>query len=203
MMPSCDQIGVPIHFHSSTTSGSASLMSLRILLRVSPRLSPSSAILFEMSSDTDWPWLAPGFFMLSPWRRWHTMTPPQAYSRAFIFSSSHTPRTRSRHAFRAASRKPASESMYQRYNILSEADLCAAAHKWCGTARVTPARRPGGAPRSRVGECDGLGKFAREQRGAFRDGFEFVGYAAQVIRREIGHRYVQGVVHADAVPRRR
>src|SRR3989442_9614856 len=103
------------------------------------------------------------------------MTPRQAYSRAFIFSSSHTPRTRSRHAFRAASR---------------------------GTANVTSSRRPGGAPRSRVGECDGLGKFAREQRGAFRDGFELVGYAAQVLRREIGHRYVQGVVHADAVPRR-
>src|SRR6266545_4889444 len=63
MMPSCDQIGVPIHFHSSTTSGSASLMSLRILLRVSPRQSPSSAILFEMSSDADWPWLAPDFFV--------------------------------------------------------------------------------------------------------------------------------------------
>src|SRR5437867_10138321 len=31
------------------------------------------------------------------------MTPRQAYSRPFIFSSSHTPRTRSRHAFRAAS----------------------------------------------------------------------------------------------------
>src|SRR5881628_2917311 len=64
MMPSCDQIGVPIHFHSSTTCGSASLMSLRILRRVSPRQSPSSAILFEMSSDADWPWLAPDFFML-------------------------------------------------------------------------------------------------------------------------------------------
>src|SRR5512144_2576847 len=64
-MPSCDQTGVPIHFHSSTTSGSASLMSLRILLRVFPRQSPSSAILFEMSSDADWPWLAPGFFMFS------------------------------------------------------------------------------------------------------------------------------------------
>src|ERR1039457_7589161 len=67
-MPSCDQIGVPIHFHSSTTSGSASLMSLRILLRVSPRQSPSSAILFEMSSDADWPWLAPDFFMFSSWK---------------------------------------------------------------------------------------------------------------------------------------
>src|ERR1700691_4204885 len=66
MMPSCDQTGVPIHFHSSTTSESATLMSLRILLRVSPRQSPSSAILFEMSSDADWPWLAPDFFMFSP-----------------------------------------------------------------------------------------------------------------------------------------
>src|SRR5438552_19026321 len=70
MMPSCDQTGVPglvglTHFHSSTTSGSASLMSLRILLRVSPRQSPSSAILFEMSSDADRPWLAPDFFMFS------------------------------------------------------------------------------------------------------------------------------------------
>src|SRR6266581_3540653 len=67
MMPSCDQIGVPIHFHSSTTSGSASLMSLRILPRVSPRQSPSSAILFEMSSDADWLSLAPDFFMFSSW----------------------------------------------------------------------------------------------------------------------------------------
>src|SRR5215467_1420125 len=73
MMPSCDQTGVPglvglTHFHSSTTSGSASLMSLRILLSVSPRQSPSSAILFEMSSDADWPWLAPDFFMFSSWK---------------------------------------------------------------------------------------------------------------------------------------
>jgi hypothetical protein len=41
------------------------LMSLRILLRVSPRQSPSSAILFEMSSDAGWPGLAPDFFMFS------------------------------------------------------------------------------------------------------------------------------------------
>jgi hypothetical protein len=41
------------------------LMSLRILLRVSPRQSPSSAILFEMSSDGDCPWLAPDFFTFS------------------------------------------------------------------------------------------------------------------------------------------
>jgi len=43
------------------------LMSLRILLRVSPRQSPRSAILFVMSSDADWPWLASVFFMFSPW----------------------------------------------------------------------------------------------------------------------------------------
>src|SRR5437870_8404634 len=71
MMPSCDQTGVPgvvglTHFHSSTTSGSACLMSARILPRVFPRQSPSSAILFEMSSDADRPWLAPDFFMFSP-----------------------------------------------------------------------------------------------------------------------------------------
>src|ERR1700752_3970397 len=69
MMPSCDQTGVPLHFHSSTTSGSASLMSLRILPRVFPRQSPSSAILLEMSPDADWPWLAPDFFMFSSRRR--------------------------------------------------------------------------------------------------------------------------------------
>src|SRR5919204_857382 len=53
MIPSCDHTGVPIHFHSSTTSGSASLMSLRILLKVSPRQSPSSAIRLSISPDAD------------------------------------------------------------------------------------------------------------------------------------------------------
>src|SRR5262245_42961792 len=65
MIPSCDHTGVPIHFHSSTTSGSASLMSLRILLKVCPRQSPSSAILLSISSDADWPSVVPGFFMFS------------------------------------------------------------------------------------------------------------------------------------------
>src|SRR5262245_10744162 len=45
MPPSWDQTGVPIHFHSSTTSGSAFLMRARILASVSPLQSPSSAIL--------------------------------------------------------------------------------------------------------------------------------------------------------------
>src|SRR5882762_6747307 len=62
MMPSCDQTGLS-HFHSSTTSGAASLMSLRILLSVFPRQSPSSAIRFEMSSDADLPSPSPEFFM--------------------------------------------------------------------------------------------------------------------------------------------
>src|SRR6185437_10411124 len=65
MMPPCDQTGVPIHFHSSTTSGSASLMSVRILPRVFPRQSPSSAILVEMSSDADWSWVASDFLISS------------------------------------------------------------------------------------------------------------------------------------------
>src|SRR5438270_3375183 len=61
MMPSCDQTGVPIHFHSSTTSGSACVISVRIRLRVVPRQSPSSAILFEIRSDADRPCLASDF----------------------------------------------------------------------------------------------------------------------------------------------
>src|ERR1700733_7213751 len=67
MMPSCDQTGVPLHFHSSTACGSACWMSLRILLRVSPRQSPSSTILFEMSSDAGCSWLALDFFMFLSW----------------------------------------------------------------------------------------------------------------------------------------
>src|SRR3954468_11352973 len=65
MMPSCDQPGVPFHFPSSTTSGSASLMSLRTLPRVVPRQSPSSAILFEMSVGADESWFARDSFMSS------------------------------------------------------------------------------------------------------------------------------------------
>ena len=65
-MPPCDHTGVPIHFHSSTISGSAWCMISRTFASVFPRQSPSSAILFRMSSDADWPWLAPEFFMFSP-----------------------------------------------------------------------------------------------------------------------------------------
>ena len=43
-IPSGDQTGVPIHFHSSTMSGSAAWISARIRASISPRQSPSSAI---------------------------------------------------------------------------------------------------------------------------------------------------------------
>ena len=52
-MPSCDQTGVPIHFHSSTTSGSTCRISFRTLARTSPRQSPRSAMRFEMRADAD------------------------------------------------------------------------------------------------------------------------------------------------------
>src|SRR5215510_2609680 len=51
--PSCDQTGVPLHFHSSTTSGSAALISARSRASISPLQSSSSAILASMSSDGD------------------------------------------------------------------------------------------------------------------------------------------------------
>src|ERR1700730_6646010 len=70
MIPSCDHVGVPgfvafTHFTSSTTSGSASLTSLRILLKVSPRQSTSSATLLSIRSDADSPLLESDSFMFS------------------------------------------------------------------------------------------------------------------------------------------
>src|SRR5437764_1785544 len=56
MPPLWDQTGVPgfvafTHFHSSTISGSASLMIPRTLLSVWPRQSPSSPILLSISLE--------------------------------------------------------------------------------------------------------------------------------------------------------
>src|SRR6266540_1721718 len=51
--PSCEQTGVPLHFHSSTTSGSASLIRARTRESSSPLQSPSSSILASISSDGD------------------------------------------------------------------------------------------------------------------------------------------------------
>src|SRR6266487_2801859 len=56
MIPSRDHTGVPLHFRSSTTSGSACLMRVRSRESVSPRQSPSSLILASINSDGD-----PGF----------------------------------------------------------------------------------------------------------------------------------------------
>src|SRR5215471_12766393 len=53
--PSCDHTGTPRHFHSSTISGPASLMSARIWASISPRQSPNSLILASIRRDRDPP----------------------------------------------------------------------------------------------------------------------------------------------------
>src|SRR6185369_1277397 len=67
--PSCDQTGL-LHFHSSTTPGSASLIRARKRASVSPRQSPSSRILASIRPAADsvgFDWL---FFMFTAPRRW-------------------------------------------------------------------------------------------------------------------------------------
>jgi hypothetical protein len=53
--PWCDQTGVPIHFHSSVISGSASRISARMRARVSPRHPPRSRIRWSMSREAGFP----------------------------------------------------------------------------------------------------------------------------------------------------
>src|SRR5262245_30894685 len=53
MIPACDHTGTPRHFHSSTMSGSASLMRLRSWPSILPRQSPSSLILASIRRDGD------------------------------------------------------------------------------------------------------------------------------------------------------
>src|SRR5262245_63710201 len=55
MIPACDHTGTPLHFHSSTTSGSACLMRLRTRASISPRQSLSSLILASMSREGEIP----------------------------------------------------------------------------------------------------------------------------------------------------
>src|SRR5712691_2564764 len=55
MIPACDHTGTPLHFHSSTTSGSACLMRLRTRASVSPRQSLSSLILASISPEGESP----------------------------------------------------------------------------------------------------------------------------------------------------
>src|SRR2546421_10168083 len=54
-IPSCDQTGVPLHFHSSVISGSASRISARMRARVSPRHPPRSRIRWSMSREAGFP----------------------------------------------------------------------------------------------------------------------------------------------------
>src|SRR5688572_33135914 len=53
--PSCDHTGTPLHFHSSTTSGSACLVRARSRDSVLPRQSSSSLILASISFEGDSP----------------------------------------------------------------------------------------------------------------------------------------------------
>src|SRR6188508_2084524 len=61
--PSCDHTGTPLHFHSSTTSGSACLTKVRSRLSILPRQSPNSLILASISREGDLPFCDPLFFM--------------------------------------------------------------------------------------------------------------------------------------------
>src|SRR5580693_4290266 len=51
IIPSWYHVGTPRHFHSSTTSGSASFIKERSLLSMVPRQSPSSLILPSISCE--------------------------------------------------------------------------------------------------------------------------------------------------------
>src|ERR1700730_448536 len=62
MIPACSHTGTPLHFHSSTTSGSACLMIIRTRASVSPRQSLSSLILASISREGE----APAFASFGP-----------------------------------------------------------------------------------------------------------------------------------------
>src|SRR5438552_17367954 len=64
MIPAWDQTGTPSHFHSSTTSGSASLISSRTRDSVSPRQSPSSLILASIKREGDFAFCGASFFFV-------------------------------------------------------------------------------------------------------------------------------------------
>src|SRR3954452_24981063 len=53
MIPSCAHTGVPLHFHSSTTSGSASLISARSRESVLPRQSSNSLMRASIRREGD------------------------------------------------------------------------------------------------------------------------------------------------------
>src|SRR6185312_14967226 len=53
MMPPCSHTGTPRHFHVSTTSGSAALISARMRPSIWPRQSPSSLMRASISCAGD------------------------------------------------------------------------------------------------------------------------------------------------------
>src|SRR5207245_5032023 len=63
--PSCDHTGTPLHFHSSTTSGSACLINVRSRESILPRQSPSSLILSSIIRDGDFPFRSFCFLRLT------------------------------------------------------------------------------------------------------------------------------------------
>src|SRR4051812_21575257 len=63
IIPACDHTGTPLHFHSSTASGSACLMSMRTLASVSPRQSPSSSMRASISREGELLFCVALFFM--------------------------------------------------------------------------------------------------------------------------------------------
>src|SRR3954454_24138331 len=62
--PSWDQTGTPLHFHSSTASGSACLMRARTWESVLPLQSSSSSILASICREGDSPLVVAPFFIL-------------------------------------------------------------------------------------------------------------------------------------------
>src|SRR5687767_13796167 len=62
--PSCDHTGTPLHFHSSTTSGSACLMRARTWASILPLQSSSSLILASIRREGDSPFVVALFFIL-------------------------------------------------------------------------------------------------------------------------------------------
>ena len=67
--PSCSQTGVPIHFHASATSGTASWISRRIRARVSPRQSANSQIRPSIFAAADSPSGGCVGFIVAPFPR--------------------------------------------------------------------------------------------------------------------------------------
>src|SRR3954447_16714439 len=90
-MPPWDQTGVPIHFHPSTISESASCMSSRTFASVFPRQSPSSLIFSSINAEADS--TGTGLFMYSSNSRTYfsyakrNLHPPQVEA-SFWFDSS-------------------------------------------------------------------------------------------------------------------